>query len=393
MKEITDKKKCTGCSACYNICPKSCISMHKDEEGFLRPEVDSSLCINCNLCEKICPANSSQEKKKIIQSFGANAKNIELRKVSSSGGLFSLMAQYVIEAGGIVFGAVFSEDYQSVKHTYIDKTEDIYKIRMSKYVQSVIGDTYSLVKHFLLADKKVLFCGTPCQIAGLKSFLRKEYNNLITLDFICHGVPSPRIWDSYIVYRKKQLGGEIQQVSFRNKQTGWRHYSLRIDVTGGNYYSSPVSKDMYLRGFVNNLLLRPSCYQCDFKAGRSRSDITLADFWSVDSVAPELNDDSGMSLLLIHTNTGQKLLSEICNDVNIIEITEEQALMHNTSYQESVSMPKNRNKFFCYAKKKGDVRALKKYTRTTMIIRLKVMVSEVVRIASRERGVIRNEKS
>lgn len=393
MNKITDEKKCTGCSACYNICPKNCISMITNQEGFLHPAVDSSLCINCNLCEKICPINNRQEKKSILKSFGANAKDIELRQVSSSGGLFSIMAQSIIETGGIIFGAAFSEDYQIVKHTYIDKIEDIYKLRMSKYVQSAIGDAYSLVKHFLLEGKKVLFCGTPCQIAGLKSFLRREYINLITLDFICHGVPSPRIWSSYITYRKKQLGGEIQQVSFRNKETGWRHFSLRIDATDGNYYSSPISKDMYLRGFVNNLLLRPSCYKCDFKEGRSGADITLADFWSVDSVAPELNDDSGMSLLLIHTNTGDNLLSEIRNKISIIEITEEQALLHNSSYQKSVSPPKKRDEFFSFAKKNGDVRALKKYTRSTMIIRFKVIASEVMNFVGKEKGVNINEKS
>ena len=393
MTEITKQSKCTGCSTCYNICPKNCISMVFDGEGFLRPLIDSSLCINCNLCKNSCPVNIEQVNNGIIKSIGANAKNTQLRSVSSSGGIFSLIAQRVLETNGIVFGAGFSDDFQSIKHMYIDNADDLYKLRTSKYVQSTIGNTYSQVKEFLLAKRKVLFCGTPCQIAGLKAFLGKEYDSLITLDFICHGVPSPRVWTSYINHRKEQLGEKIQNVFFRNKQNGWRKFSLRIDAEGGKYYLAPNINDLYLKGFCNDLILRPSCYDCDFKGGKSGADITVADFWSIDSVAPELNDDSGMSILLIHTEEGMKILSEICDGLNIIEITEEQALKNNPSYYKSVSIPKTRESFFRYAKKKGDVAALTKYARTTLIITVKVIISSLLKFMRKENGKKVDEKS
>ena len=239
MIEIKDKKDCCGCQACVTVCTKHCIAMQADNEGFLYPIVDKSACTNCGLCEKVCPVINQSEPHKPLKVYAAKNKNEDIRRQSSSGGIFTLLAEKVINEGGVVFGARFNENW-NVVHSWTDTKEGIAALRGSKYVQSTIGNTYNEAREFLKQGRKVLFSGTPCQIAGLKKFLRKEYNNLLTVDVVCHGVPSPLVWRKYLEEVRENIRAEreagkntvsfslndlpvITGISFRDKTHGWKN--------------------------------------------------------------------------------------------------------------------------------------------------------------------------
>lgn len=331
MIKIDSKEKCCGCWACVQRCPKHCITMVEDDEGFLYPKVDSSLCIDCSLCEKVCPVINQGEPRIPDVVYAAKNLNEEIRMASSSGGIFTLLAEEVIAKGGVVFGARFNEEWDVV-HDYTETIEGLSAFRGSKYVQSRVGKCYSQVEEFLKKGRKVLFSGTPCQIAGLKRFLRKEYDNLLTVDFICHGVPSPGIWREYLKEETtRQCGGKntvlshpvlngrdarIESISFRNKSLGWKKFSfaLTFSVSDGHgeknsvLLSEPLNKNIFLRGFLADLYLRPSCYACPSKSFKSGSDITIGDFWGVQHVMPEIDDDKGVSVVMV--NDGDKWKSE-----------------------------------------------------------------------------------
>lgn len=272
MLDIKIKSDCCGCSACIQICPKQCISMNEDNEGFLYPEIEKDICINCGLCEKVCPELYPGIMRKPLKVFAIKNKDEEIRKKSSSGGIFTVLAETVIREGGVVFGAKFNENWEVV-HDYTVTKDGLAAFRGSKYVQSRMGDCFSKAKSFLDQGKKVLFSGTPCQIAGLKRFLRKEYNNLLTVDFICHGVPSPKVWRMYLdetVVRQCEKKAFIEEVSFRDKRLGWKKYSVSLlfSTTIGNgaknsvLVSEPFTENLFMRGFLYDVYLRPSCYQC-----------------------------------------------------------------------------------------------------------------------------------
>ena len=240
MIDIKEKNNCCGCSACVQICPKQCISMAADNEGFLYPQVNSAICIDCGLCEKVCLVINQSAPREPLVVYAAKNNNEDIRLKSSSGGIFTLLAEKVIEEGGVVFGAKFDADW-NVIHDYTETIEGLAAFRGSKYVQSIIGDNFKTAKQFLNNGRKVLFSGTPCQIAGLKKYLRKEYDNLLTVDVVCHGVPSPMVWRDYLDYKRaKRAAGKntvssslkelpvITGISFRDKTKGWKKYGFRI---------------------------------------------------------------------------------------------------------------------------------------------------------------------
>ena len=334
MINIIDKKNCCGCNACVQHCPKSCITMQEDEEGFLYPIVDQEVCIDCGLCEKVCPVLNQGEERKPLQVYAANNTNEEIRMQSSSGGVFTLLAETIIQEGGVVFGARFNDDWEVI-HDYTETQEGLATFRGSKYVQSRIGDSYCQAEQFLKKGRKVLFSGTPCQIAGLNLFLRKEYNNLLTVDFICHGVPSPGVWKSYLEElialqgnRKNSVLShskpiilnsirDISRIEFRNKRLGWKKYSfaLTLSVPIGHgtkntvLLSEPYNENIFMKGFLADLYLRPSCYACPAKCLKSGSDITIGDYWGIQNVMPEIDDDKGICCLMVNTDKGRQLLS------------------------------------------------------------------------------------
>lgn len=352
--------------------------MIANTEGFLYPKVDEKLCIHCGLCEKICPVLDDKKERKPLQVYVGYNKNKDIVAQSSSGGIFTLLAERVLEEGGAVFGARFNEKWEVI-HDYVEKKENLSLFRGSKYLQSRIEDTFQQAEFFLKGGRKVLFSGTPCQIAGLKSFLRKPYENLLAIDFICHGVPSPGIWEKYLndffvahsCNKNSVLSHSISEkdtlikgISFRNKRLGWRKYSfaLTLSMTNGSgventvLIAEPLGENCYLKGFLSDLYLRPSCYQCQIKSWKSGSDITIADAWGVENIYPELDKDRGCSLIVILTSVGQHYFDCLKNFglVNVCDANEEFIRRYNPAAFVSAKPHKNRRKFFKNIQKNVD---------------------------------------
>ncbi len=341
MIKILDKSQCCGCEACRNICPRQCILMKEDKEGFLYPEVNLADCIECGLCEKVCPVLYPEKERIPVAIYAAKHCDENIRLASSSGGVFTFIAEKVIDEGGVVFGARFNDQWEVI-HDYVETKEKLSCFRGSKYVQSRIGDTYKQVLHFLQSGRKVLFTGTSCQIAGLKLFLRKEYDNLLTTDVICHGVPSPKVWKRYLSEITSADSIQITNIAFRNKQNGWHNYFLSVKSGEKELSNIPAYSGVYSHLFLADLMLRPSCYSCPAKSGKSCSDITLGDFWGIENVCPELDDDKGCSVVLLYNPRAKYLIG----GMNLWHVVYNQAKQGNHSLEISVNCPVNRNYFF-----------------------------------------------
>lgn len=350
MINITDKRGCCGCGACAQRCPRHCITMQTDKEGFAYPVVDTKLCSDCGLCDKVCPVMNQQPEQAPIATYAAINCDQAVREESSSGGIFTSLAENTINNGGVVFGAAFNDKWQ-VAHTYANAINDIKKFRGSKYVQSDIGGSYAMAEKFLKEGKEVLFSGTPCQIAGLKRFLRKEYKNLKTIDFVCHGVPSPWVWEKYLkeVCQANDIA-TISDIQFRNKAEGWKKSSLQITYTGNDgkerIFRETLNDNIFMKCFLNNLCLRPSCYHCPARSGKSGSDITLGDLWGAEDICPTQDDDKGLSLVIIRKD---KELPQ-CEKITV---PYSEALKYNPSLEQDCIEHKKRKKFFGLAKKNG----------------------------------------
>lgn len=347
MIEIKKKSKCSGCHACVNICPKKCISMKSDSEGFLYPVVDKSKCIKCGLCKKACHNLNKQKSTNSPDAYACFNLDEKVRLSSSSGGMFTLLAEEIIGQGGVVFGAVFDDDL-AVKHDFVDKKEDIYKLRGSKYVQSIIGDTYKRAKEILQTGRLVLFTGTPCQIEGLLMYLGKDYDNLYTQDIICHGVPSPKVWEIYLRHQQTLHKCRIDNTSypsFRSKDLGWLNFSLKIQFENKEEYNESHGKDIFMNAFLKNLCLRPSCYNCNCKSIHKNSDITLADFWGVNLLIPDMFDDKGTSLVFVNTEKGRKLFDKTKENITYRKTDIKTAVRYNPLAYMPSYRPLKRTKF------------------------------------------------
>jgi len=310
MIDIKSKNKCCGCGACSQICPKQCIEMKPDTEGFLYPVVNKGNCINCGLCEKRCPIlNTKNEKTEQQDAFVAFHRDEQIRLSSSSGGVFSALAENIIRHGGIVFGAAFDEDFL-VHHVGVERLEELEKLRGSKYLQSRTESVYLAAKAALEEGRPVLYSGTGCQIAGLKSFLGKDYPNLLTVDIICHGVPTPKLWRRYLTELEKKHGAPVKQVCFRQKDTGWRNYSLNLALRNDIVYKRVFRDDPFMQFFLKNICIRPSCSTCKFKPVYSKADLTLGDCWGIEEYRPTLDDDKGISVIIAHTSRGKAALDQ-----------------------------------------------------------------------------------
>lgn len=337
---------CCGCTACKTVCPKQCITMVEDGEGFLYPKVDTNLCIDCQACVRVCPFHNPAEEAKPKNVYAALNKNEEIRKASSSGGVFTILAEKVINEGGVVFGAKFTDDWQ-VEIVPTETIEGLAAFRGSKYLQAKMGDSLSLAKKFLREGHKVLFSGTPCQIAGLKHYLRKDYDNLLAVDFVCHGVPSPKVWKMYLDEVTQAGKRAISDIKFRDKPKGWKRFNFTLNYNEAEkiYTMSSYNGDNhYMRAFLSDMILRPSCYNCQAKCGRSMSDITIADYWGIDQVHPQMDDDKGTSLLLVRTHKGKTALD--FTNMKYRESMYEAALRHNPSIERSVAPHLHREDFF-----------------------------------------------
>ncbi len=340
MIKIKEMRECCGCEACVQRCPVGCISLVEDNEGFRYPQVDVQRCVDCGACESVCPELNLPSASAPLKVVGAKSHSEELRSASSSGGIFSLLAADVIASQGVVFGAVFDSEW-GVVHRAAQTLEELEPMRGSKYSQSQIGDCFARAEELLQQGREVLFSGTPCQIAGLRLFLGREYDKLLLVDVTCHGAPSPKLWRKYL--GSVAGGARVNNVNFRDKSNGWRNYSLTIEGEGFALRESHIDNS-YMQAFIKGLSLRPSCFACPAKCGRSGSDITLADFWSGDKAVPKFMDNRGVSLLLVGTEKGVQRLSKL--DFESAETTYSAAVSQSGSHCLSAREPQGRAKLF-----------------------------------------------
>lgn len=381
MIEIIDKGKCCGCHGCTNICPKSCISMEVDSEGFWYPKVDKNLCIDCHLCEKVCPILEVPQKKEVFTTltYACKNKNDEVRVESSSGGVFSLLCKYVINREGVVFGASYDE-YFNVRHTYVETLEECAQFRSSKYVQSKIGDTYKKVRTFLNQGRVVLFSGTPCQIEGLSGYLRKEYPNLIKVDIACHGVPSPKVYREYVTNLESEYHSKLTGLSFRNKDTGWNTYSFKAEFENGKVHQEIGYDNIYMKGFLSDIYLRPSCFECEFKKPRTTADITLGDYWGVKDIHPEFTDEKGVSLIFVHSQKGKDIFDQVSVNLEVVESDFDYATKCNPSIIKHAPYQPKRQQFFELLEQGVALNtAIEKCVKPTLLQRVKRKGKQVVK--------------
>lgn len=344
-KDLPDENNCTGCGVCVISCPNNCITMKENSEGFQYPNIDYKRCSHCNLCKKSCPQNKNflNNIPKICLAMKNKQENI--RETSSSGGVFRELANYVMLNGGVVFGAIYDNNMR-VEHKKIDKIEDIRQAQGSKYVQSKLDNIFVEVKEELNKGKLVLFSGTPCQIQALSNYLGNVYNNLLTVDIICHGVPSPKVFDIYKKHLENKYNSQIKDINFRNKITGWKNYSVDITFFNNKKEQKIFNENIYMLGFLQNLYLRNSCHNCTAKTFKSMSDITLGDCWGIEKEDSSFDDDKGCSLVLINTKQGEDFFKEIDYKFDEIDIDLSYAIENNISVINSSSPNKNRKVFF-----------------------------------------------
>lgn len=340
MLDLKDKTKCCGCGACANICPKQCISMQTDEEGFLYPYIEQSQCVNCGKCNLVCSFRLNQKQRKINAgkyldykegqfetpiTYAVKHQTLAIRMASRSGGMFTALSNETLKNGGSVYGCVLNEEFLAV-HIRADNVSARDKMRGSKYIQSNISCIFPLVKEDLQNDKHVLFSGTSCQIAGLKKYLGRDYPKLLCVDIVCHGVPSSIVWKSYLSYMETKHKSPVKAAEFRNKKDfGWKSHVETLFFENGNKISSKIFTSL----FYSHIFLRPSCYCCPYKDIIHPGDITLADYWGIDKAAPGFNDDKGVSLVLLNNKKG----------TNAFDIVKGKIVFYPTRIEESLQPP------------------------------------------------------
>lgn len=360
MIALSDKKDCCGCNACGDICPQGAISFEADSEGFLYPKVDDEKCIRCGLCLKTCPQIHAAELKRnefsAPKCFAAVHKNLTVRFDSTSGGIFSALANVVYRQGGYVGGAIWNEDF-SIRQYVSDKKSDLPRLRSSKYAQSDAQGFYRAVKDAVASGKLVLVCGTPCQMFALKAFLGREYENLILVDFICRGNNSPLVFRKYLDWQESRVGGKVVYIKPKNKELGWRKLTTKLVFDNGTVIYDTKDTSYFTKGYLaTNAYCRPSCYSCKFKGIPRVSEFTLADFWGADALglSQELDDNIGTSLVLVNNSKGVTFFTEAQKSLRVQELTWHQALRGNGMLQDSIPQPKcDRQAFFKVLNEQG----------------------------------------
>lgn len=370
-----DKEQCCGCGACASICPKKCISLVEDEEGFLYPNVDKHECVSCGLCEKVCPFHGERTEITEPTVKGAKNRRDDVRFHSSSGGIFPELAKTVFQLGGVVFGATMSDDNRTAYLKCIECVEELSCLQGSKYIQAEVRDSYQKAKAFLQEGRWVLFSGTTCQVAGLKSFIGKDSDRLICVDVICHGVPSPLMWRKYCDYVCTEYGNAIHYVNFRSKKYSWDDFGMDVSATKCQFFEFSF-ENPYFRLFNSNLCLRPSCYSCKVKGLHNKSDISLGDFWHIETIDASFNDGNGVSLVLLNTEKGKAFFQSVLKQskIEIIDVSYKQACECNGAIVKSMRESDQRGAFFQDLRKYDFSEIKEKYAPVTYKIKLKALL-------------------
>lgn len=350
MIQVIEKAKCCGCNACGDACSKQAISFKIDIEGFWYPEVDKDKCINCGMCEKVCPIINIEELKKNdlprSECYAAEHKNLEVIFDSTSGGLFSALADIMYKTGGYVGGAVFNDDF-TVRQYISNNKSDLQRLRSSKYLQSNSVGFYRQVKQLLASGEKVLVCGTPCQMVALRAFLHKNYENLIIADFICRGINSPKVWLKYIKSFEERYGSPVVYVKAKSKEYGWRNLTQKVILADGRHIYETREQSNFTKGYLQtNAYCRPSCYDCKFKGFPRISDITLADFWGIEKIAQSMEKDLGTSLVMVNSQKGKAFFEKAKARAKTIQVPFESVLAGNLALVKSLDAPLVDRKLF-----------------------------------------------
>ena len=343
-----DPNMCTGCTACASICPKQCITMKENNEGFLYPEKELYKCIDCGICNKVCPINRPLEiAHDLPQTFVVRTKNRCFLEKCTSGGVFTTLAYEFVRNGGVAYGAIYDDDF-NVVHSRVDNIEHIENLAGSKYIQSFLGDTFKSVKKDLSGKQKVLFCGTPCQVAGVKAFLQKNYDNLYCVDLVCHGVPSPKIWRAYLKLIQEK-NGKLSYVNFRSKYYGYHVSVMEERFPNNKIVVGSARTNLMSKIFFKNIADRKSCYDCQFKTINRCSDITIYDSWHASELVHGLkDDDKGYTNVIIQSTKGKMVFDKYIKKsmetypVDTIEAIKKDGIMITNSVKEDL----NREAFY-----------------------------------------------
>lgn len=369
MIDKVSVQECAICGACINACPVDAISLDKVHLDFRYPQINEDICIHCNRCEKACPilGNKGKPDEGYPVAFAAKSGNDPMRMRSSSGGVFYELADQMLRDGGYVCGAVFDEEFH-VKHILSNAKEDMLRMMGSKYAQSDVGYCYREVKDVLEKGCKVLFSGCPCQVAGLRTFLGKEYPNLVLVELICHGIPSDHMLQTYIGMQERKYGARLTRMEFRNKKKGWHNSSVRMEFGHHRTYSKPEAADAYMNGFLGSVTLKPTCYQCHFRNFTAGSDIILGDFWGAEVELP-VDDNKGISAILVNSGKGMDVLDR-CN-LTLTPANVETVIKYNRNLLCSAAPSPQRSSFYASADTNGLEEAIRRYLEESTIQKLK----------------------
>lgn len=374
MIKLAEITKCSGCAACQQVCVSGAIVMKENSEGFLFPVINEKTCVNCKKCEVVCPAINPLFKAELSTVYAARAKDEDLVSISSSGGIFGTLASFVLKNGGAVFGAGYDENLKLI-HKAAHSEAELLALMGSKYIQSDIMNTFREAKKDVKNGRKVLFAGTPCQCAGLKKFIGEDSDNLILVDFVCHGVPSPVLFKKYLEYMSREKA--IKSVRFRdkteNKKTG---HQISITYTDDSVYRKAVTEDPYMLAFLENISLRKSCYNCSFKSFTSGSDITIGDFWGLQKTNSPLKDKDGVSLIVLNTEKGKALFDTIIHSIDYDMRTMDEAVRDNKSIVSSTRKNPLREKYLKAMHKKDINRLSGKYCGNSFGAKLRRLIAK-----------------
>lgn len=370
MIDKVEKCDCVLCGGCVAVCPEQAISFSSQQHDFLYPKIDPEACVHCDLCERVCPVLEKKDRSHMekLETYVGRNTDREIRLNSTSGGIFTALAQYILGKGGYVCGAVFDDAFHVV-HIVTNQNKDIIRMSGSKYAQSRMERVYPEVKELLEQGKDVLFCGCPCQIAAIQSFLHKKYENLYLMELVCHGIPSERMLLSYQELHERKAKSKITAMQFRDKQRGWHSSSVKITFENGITYSEPITVDAYMKGFLTSVILKESCYHCAFRGFRSGCDLMLGDYWGAEVEFPDKDDNTGLSAILVHSEKGKRLLDE--SGVEYWPCKKDSVIQYNRNIVESSMPHPDRESFYVYADQYGYAEAIEYFFCEKKVERMK----------------------